>query len=183
MHYMRGIGKDLRDKNGWVKYSHLADLCREQELPGICSCLFTEGLAGYFVGHVHVCIVCWLVIQKTSHFNEWPLKSNLSRFSSTSRLLIKKMSVTQLTVVSLRPHEITKVLTVSVSLYSVWTERKELESYCRIIQKTFNPIIRVLTLSLSSTRSLRISSGSRIPPSQYSTWWVRTRKSPSYNTG
>lgn len=37
-----------------------------------------------------------------------------------------------------------------------------------------------LTLSLSSTRSLSMSSGSKIPPSQYSTWWVRTRKLPSY---
>lgn len=36
-----------------------------------------------------------------------------------------------------------------------------------------------LTLSLSSTRSLSTSSGSSMPPSQYSTWWVRTRKSPS----
>lgn len=43
--------------------------------------------------------------------------------------------------------------------------------------------LEVLTLSLSSTRSLSISSGSRIPPSQYSTWWVRIRKSPSYNIG
>lgn len=36
-----------------------------------------------------------------------------------------------------------------------------------------------LTLSLSSTRSLSTSSGSSMPPSQYSTWCVRTRKSPS----